>query len=119
MKYTILGAVTAVILAAGPTHQSAVEYGRPGEHPLLLDLHIPDGPGPFPAAILVHGGGFDAGSKSTNMKPLFDLLTDAGFAWFSIDYRMAPEFRFPQAIEDVNSAIRWVKKNASAYHVNP
>ena len=85
---------------------------------MLLDLHVPDGPGLFPAAILVHGGGFDEGSKSTNVKPLFDLLANAGFAWFSIDYRMAPEFRFPQASEDVASAIRWVKANAVTYQVD-
>ncbi|MCU1260166.1 MAG: Alpha/beta hydrolase fold-3 domain protein, partial [Bryobacterales bacterium] len=83
-----------------------------------LDLHVPDGPGPFPAAILIHGGGFDGGSKSTLVRPLFDPLANAGFAWFSIDYRLAPEFKFPQAIEDVNSAIRWVKANAATYHVD-
>jgi len=98
--------------------QKDVEYARPGGRPVLLDLHVPDGPGPFPAAILVHGGGFDEGSKSTNVKPLFDLLANAGFAWFSIDYRMAPEFRFPQANEDLNSAIRWVKANAATYRVD-
>jgi acetyl esterase len=119
MKLTMLGAAIVAILAAGPTHQSAVEYGRPGEHPLLLDLYIPDGPGPFPAAILVHGGGFDSGSRTTNMAPLFQPLADAGFAWFSIDYRMAPEFRFPQAREDIDAAIRWVKAHASTYRVNP
>lgn len=85
---------------------------------MLLDLHIPDGPGQFPAAILIHGGGFDEGSKSTNVKPLFEPLANAGFAWFSIDYRMAPEFRFPQTNEDVNSAIRWVKAHAAEYHVD-
>src|SRR6202162_4477213 len=91
--------------------QKDVEYGHPGSKALLLDLHVPDGSGPFPAAILIHGGGFDEGSKSTNPRPLFDVLANAGYAWFSIDYRMAPEFRFPQAIEDVNSAIKWVKAN--------
>jgi alpha-L-fucosidase 2 len=95
-----------------------VEYARPGGKPVLLDLHVPDGPGPFPAAILVHGGGFDEGSKSANVQPLFDVLANAGFAWFSIDYRLAPEFRFPQANQDVNSAIRWVRANAAAYHVD-
>lgn len=95
-----------------------VEYARPAGRPVLLDLHVPDGPGPFPAAILIHGGGFDEGSKSTNVRPLFDVLANAGFAWFSIDYRMAPEFRFPQAIDDVNSAIRWVKSHASEYHLD-
>ena len=80
----------AAALSAAPLDQKDVEYGRPGGKPLLLDLHVPDGPGPFATAILIHGGGFDEGSKSTNVRPLFDPLTDAGFAWFSIDYRLAP-----------------------------
>jgi len=107
-----------VTLAGAPMDQKDVEYGRPDGKPLLLDLHVPDGPGPFPAAILVHGGGFDEGSRSTNVRPLFDVLANAGFAWFSIDYRLAPEFRFPQAIADVNSAVRWVKAGAARYHVD-
>ena len=112
----ILGAAT--LMAGAPLDQKDVEYSHPGGRPLLLDLHIPDGPGRFPAAILVHGGGFDGGSRSTNVRPLFDVLANAGFAWFSIDYRLAPEFRFPQAIEDVDTAIRWLKTNAAAYRVD-
>ena len=115
LTLAIAGAAT---LAAAALDQKDVEYTRPDGKPVLLDLHIPDGPGPFPAAILIHGGGFDEGSKSTNVRPLFDVLANAGYAWFSIDYRMAPEFRFPQAIEDVNSAIKWVKSNAAKYHVD-
>src|SRR5258707_606126 len=84
-------------LAATPVDQKDVEYARPGGKPVLLDLHVPDGPGPFPAAILVHGGGFDEGSKSTNPRPLFPVLADAGFAWFSIDYRLAPAAHLPEA----------------------
>jgi len=96
-----------------------VEYANRNGKQLLLDLHVPDGPGPFPAATLVHGGGFDQGSKSTNVKPLFEPLANAGFAWFSIDYRLAPAAQFPQAIDDVYTAIKWVKANARLYHVNP
>jgi acetyl esterase len=105
-------------LAGAPLDQKDVEYAHPGGKPLLVDLHVPEGPGPFPAAILIHGGGFDEGSRSTNVRPLFAVLADAGFAWFSIDYRMAPEFRFPQASEDVRSAIQWLKANAAAYRVD-
>jgi len=108
----------AAALAGAPVDRKDVEYARPGGKALLLDLHVPDGPGPFPAAILVHGGGFDEGSKSTNVRPLFEPLTNAGYAWFSIDYRLAPAAHFPQAIEDVWSAIRWVKANAAAYRVD-
>jgi len=108
----------AVVAAAPAADQKGIEYARPNGHPLLLDLHVPDGAGPFPAAILVHGGGFDGGSRATNMAPTFQPLADAGFVWFSIDYRMAPEFRFPEAREDLDTAIRWVKANARAYKVD-
>jgi acetyl esterase len=114
----LLSIACAAVLAAAPLDRKDVEYARPGGKPVLLDLHVPDGAGPFPAAILIHGGGFDEGSKSTNVRPLFDPLANAGFAWFSIDYRMAPEFRLPAASDDVNSAIRWVKANAKEYRVD-
>jgi alpha-L-fucosidase 2 len=98
--------------------QKDIEYAHPGAKSLLLDLHIPEGPGPFPAAILIHGGGFDEGSKSTNPRPLFEPLANAGFAWFSIDYRMAPEFKFVDTREDVENSIRWLKANAKKYRVD-
>ena len=91
-----------------------VEYARPGGKALLLDLHVPDGAGPFPAAILIHGGGFDEGSKSTNPRPLMQPLADAGFAWFSIDYRLAPAAHLAEGFEDMQSAIRFVKANAAS-----
>ena len=119
MKSFSLSLFAAILVVAAPSDQKSVEYGKPGGHALLLDLHVPDGPGPFPAAILVHGGGFDAGSRATNMSPTFQPLADAGFAWFSIDYRMAPEFRFAEAREDMDAAIKWVKANATTYRVNP
>lgn len=117
--FILVLAACAAVLTAAPVDQKDVEYARPNGKPVLLDLHVPDGPGPFPAAILVHGGGYDQGSKSANVRPLFEPLNQAGFAWFSIDYRLAPEVQFPQAISDVYSAIRWVRANAKKYHVNP
>src|SRR3974390_1654710 len=95
-----LALACAAILAGAPVDKQGIEFPAPGGKALLLDLHIPDGPGPFPAAILIHGGGFDQGSRSTNVRPLFEPLASAGFAWFSIDYRLAPEAKFPQAAED-------------------
>jgi acetyl esterase len=118
IKLALLAALASAALLGAGIDRKDVEFGRPDGKPLLLDLHVPEGSGPFPAAILVHGGGFDQGSRSTNVRPLFEPLADAGFAWFSIDYRMAPEFRFPQAIADLETAVRWVKANAAAYHVD-
>ncbi len=115
----LLFAIMIAAAALWAVDQKDVEFARPGGKPLLLDLHVPEGPGPFPGAILVHGGGFDEGSRSTNVRPLFDVLANAGYAWFSIDYRMAPQFRFPQASEDVDTALRWLKSHAAEYHVDP
>ena len=113
----ILLTLTTAALCA-PQDQKGIEFAKPGGHALLLDLHIPDGPGPFPAAILVHGGGFDGGSRDRNMAPTFLPLADANFAWFSIDYRMAPEFRYRDAIVDIDTAIKWLKSNAKTYKVD-
>src|SRR6266545_5979027 len=102
MRYSLLvsALIYSLTLFGASEDQKDVEYARPGGRPVKLDLHVPGGPGPFPAAILIHGGGFDEGSKSTNVRPLFDPLSDAGFAWFSIDYRLAPEAHFAEAIAD-------------------
>ena len=58
--------------------KSDIEFVRRGETPLTLDAWVPDGPGPFPAVIIVHGGGFVRGDKQTYVKPLFPVLSDAG-----------------------------------------
>jgi alpha-L-fucosidase 2 len=119
MRFPALVLLAAGLLTAAARDEQGVEFGHPGADPLLLDLHVPDGAGPFPAAILIHGGGFDAGSRSTNVRPLFEPLADAGFAWFSIDYRLAPEAHYTEAVADVNAAIRWVKGHAAEYRVDP
>ena len=110
--------ISAALLPGAILNQKDVTYANRNGTPLLLDVHVPDGPGPLPAAILVHGGGFDGGSKSTNVKPLFQPLTDSGFVWFSIDYRLAPAAKFPDALADLNDAIAWVKANAAKYRVD-
>ncbi|MBI5773019.1 MAG: alpha/beta hydrolase [Verrucomicrobia bacterium] len=86
---------------------------------LTLDAFVPEGKGPFPTCILVHGGGFTKGDKTSFIKPLFEPLGKAGFTWFTINYRLAPEHRFPANIEDTEAAIRWVKAHAQEYQVDP
>jgi alpha-L-fucosidase 2 len=119
MRTALIVGFACAALFASPLDQKDVEYAKPAGKPVLLDLHVPDGAGPFPAAILIHGGGFDEGSKSTNPRPLMQPLADAGFVWFSIDYRLAPAAHLAEGFEDVRSAIRFVKANAEKYHVNP
>jgi len=97
-----------------------VEYSRPAGVPLKLDASIPDGAGPFPATIVVHGGAWVGGDKRYEAAPLFQPLSDANIAWFSINYRLASDpFQFGVAIEDVEAAIRFVKAHATEYRIDP
>jgi alpha-L-fucosidase 2 len=96
-----------------------VEFVRRGGEAILLDASIPDGPGPFPAVILVHGGGFTTGNKTTYITPIFAPLTDAHFAWFTIDYRLSPGAQLPAPVDDVISALEWVHRHAAEYKVDP
>ena len=109
-------------LARAATYQVTpdIEFAAPHGESLKLDAHIPEGKGPFSAVILVHGGGWTAGHKTVNfVHALFPVLDQTGMAWFTIDYRLAPKHPYPAARLDVESAIRWVKKNAKKYKVNP
>jgi alpha-L-fucosidase 2 len=100
-----------------------IEYGTAGGRSLKLDASVPEGKGPFPAVILIHGGGWSAGDKSGGknralIAPMEDPLSQAGFAWFSINYRLAPTNRYPACIEDVETAIRWVKAHAGEFQID-
>lgn len=105
---------------AAPRLLHDVEYANVGGVSLRLDASLPQGPGLAPAIIIVHGGGWVAGDRKWNVEPLFEPLTDAGFAWFSISYRLAKDVtQFGVAIDDVQSAIRFVKAHAAQYGVDP
>jgi acetyl esterase/lipase len=66
----------------------------------------------------VHGGGMTAGNKS-DLNPVFlDALASAGYAVVSVNYRLAPQFKFPAQIEDVKCAIRYLRAKAAKYGLN-
>ncbi len=90
-----------------------------GRNDLRLDAYRPAGAGPFPAVILVHGGGWEAGDKVTYVTPLFEPLARAGFAWFSIDYRLTPAVRHPRQLDDLRTAIRFIAANAKRFNIDP
>jgi len=110
-----------VFLLAVPVDgiQSDIEYAKAGDENLLLDASAPEGAGPFPVAIIVHGGGWNSGDKQQDITLLFEPLNQAKFTWFSINYRLTPKYRWPACLEDVQTAIRWVKAHASQFKGDP
>jgi acetyl esterase len=100
--------------------ETDVEYARSNGISLRMDASIPAGAEKCPSVIIVHGGAWVAGDRRYNVQPLFQPLTEAGFAWFSISYRLATDVsQFGAAINDVQEAIRFVKSHAAEYHIDP
>jgi acetyl esterase/lipase len=120
--HLMTGLVLLVSVAAScdsAEFRSDIEYGNVDGESLKLDASIPEGEGPFPIAILVHGGGWGGGDKAVVHVPPTKPLTDANITWFSIDYRLAPKHRWPACSEDVRTAIRWVKEHAAEFKGDP
>lgn len=85
-----------------------------------MDACIPETARKAPGVIIVHGGGWVRGNRQLDVAPLFEPLSDAGFAWFSIDYRLARDVtQFGAAIDDVQQAVRFVKSHTAEFHVDP
>ncbi len=123
MKYSIIALLLGLSICSknGQAQglgflQRDVKYGSVSGEDLLLDVHSPPAHGLSPIAIYVHGGGWTGGDKAnTGDAPILEMLTRAGFTWFSINYRLAPKYRWPACEVDVQMAIRWVKANGLKY----
>jgi acetyl esterase/lipase len=121
-----LALIWSATLAHAAELQRDITYGNVDETPLLLDASIPAGEGPFPIVILVHGGGWGSGDKSgadrpnsgADITPWFAPLDDH-FAWFSINYRLAPAHRWPACYDDTLAAIDWVRAHAADFKGDP
>jgi acetyl esterase/lipase len=81
-----------------------------------LDLYLPEGAGPFPLILNVHGGGFMMGDKSN--PPGADEFLANGYAVASVDYRLSGEALAPAQIEDIKAAVRFLRANADKYKLN-
>ena len=82
--------------------------------PLNYRLYRPATPGPHPVVLYYHGGGWVLGSADSDDPLLRDLCVRSGCLIVSVDYRHAPEARFPAAVDDAMAALRWVSANAES-----
>jgi acetyl esterase len=74
---------------------------------------------PSPAIVFFHGGGFVICSLDTHDAPCRQMALQTGAVVVSVDYRMAPEQRYPAAAEDAEAATRWVADNAATLGIDP
>ncbi len=104
------------------TVEQDITYCVAEDIPLKLDVHYPQEMGrrPAPVAVYVHGGSWSGGSKSEphGMVDVPELLS-RGYVVASVDYRLAPQHKFPAQIEDVKCAIRFLRAQAARFHLDP
>lgn len=93
-----------------------------GPHPVAhrLDVFRPRGVArPLPVLLYIHGGGFAVCSKDTHRGIALLKAAGPGYLVFNINYRLAPAYRFPAAIEDACTAYRWIVRNAARFGGDP
>jgi acetyl esterase/lipase len=100
--------------------QEGLLYGTADGQPLTMDYYAPKGDGIHPIVIIIHGGGYHGGdSKSGSEAYVADFLAPAGYAVFSINYRLAPKYPYPYMVMDVQRAVRYIRYNASKWNADP
>ena len=82
-------------------------------------VYTPDGDGPHPVVMFFHGGGWVICSLDTHDNVARAICRDAEAVVVSVDYRMAPEHRFPTAAHDCFGATKWVADNAASLDGDP
>ena len=88
-----------------------------GEIPVRI--YTPEGCGPFPILVYLHGGGWVVGNLDIYNDICRSLANGAGCIVVSVDYRLAPEHKFPAAVEDAYTATQWIANNASCIGGDP
>ena len=84
-----------------------------------LRIYKPIGAGPHPLVVYFHGGGWVLGNVDSHDAQSRDLCNGANCVVVSVDYRLAPEHRFPTAAEDSYAATCWAVENAAALDADP
>ena len=87
--------------------------------PLPIRVYRPAGEAPFPVLVWFHGGGWVACNLDTHDAPCAALANRAGCLVVAVDYRLAPEHRFPAAVEDAWAAVRWVGTQGAEIGADP
>ncbi|MCZ2080646.1 MAG: alpha/beta hydrolase [Bryobacterales bacterium] len=129
MAFGVLWLAGNVARSAEIVLEENITYGKAGDTELKLDLARPQGNGPFPAIVFIHGGGWSGGNRQAYRGQIQEAAR-RGYVAVTISYRLmkydeakkettTADPIFPAQIHDAKAAIRWVRANAEKYSVDP
>ncbi|MFZ1989144.1 MAG: alpha/beta hydrolase [Alphaproteobacteria bacterium] len=93
--------------------------GPAGDIPARIYTPIAAGGAALPCLLFYHGGGFVIGNLDSHDALCRALANDAGVKVIAVDYRLAPEAKFPAAVEDAFAALKWTEANAMDLGIDP
>ena len=93
-------------------HESEYQSG------LVVRIYQPEGAGPFPGLVDVHGGVWTNGDRSAN-EVMDRALAESGMVVAAVDFRQSPDHPYPAQVADVNLATRWLKAHAAEFNADP
>jgi acetyl esterase/lipase len=95
-----------------------VEFRRDPARTLMARIYQPQGEGPFPALLGLHGGAWNNQDRTANA-PMDERLAASGILVVAIDLRLAPEAPYPASVADANYGVRWLKAKAREWNGDP
>ena len=87
--------------------------------PVPIRIYHPEASGNRPALEFLHGGGFVVGSIDTHDRIMRELAQRSGYAVVGVDYSLSPEQKFPVALEESLTVLRWIRANGSDHGLDP
>lgn len=87
------------------------------EHTVTIVIYAPEKKGSYPAILDVHGGGWSARQVEAD-KPMMERLAARGFVTGLVAYRLSTQAKYPAALDDAKSAVRWMRANAKKFQID-
>jgi acetyl esterase/lipase len=98
-------------------YQPNIQFAAPSSVPLKLNLYQPLQSGQYPAIVVIYGGAWRSGAPNSN-EAFSRYMAARGYVVVAIDYRHAPEFRFPTQVEDIKTALSFIRQRADEYEID-
>jgi acetyl esterase len=111
----------AELIPAGPDVASVTDLHVPGPHGSVpIRLYRPGSDEPLPVLVYLHGGGWTFGNLDGGADHLCrDIVSRTGIAVVSVDYRLAPEFKFPVPVDEATTVLRWLREKGDELGIDP
>ena len=100
------------------TKRAGIIYDKGDDYRLACDIYQPVGDGPFPGVLAIHGGAWRHGNKLAMLRHAWEFAS-RGYVVVAINYRLAPDNKFPTQVHDCKTAVRWMRLKSKKLKLDP